>query len=111
MMHKADRNNAFGEDCIVHSDQGWQYQHFLYNSFLKSRNIVQSMSRKGNCYDNAIMESFFGSMKSELLYLNKFNDKDDFIGALDRYINYYNKERIKLRLGTSPVIFKNQFFF
>lgn len=108
MMKKADRRDAFGNGCIVHSDQGWQYQHFLFQSFLKTRKITQSMSRKGNCYDNAMMESFFGSMKSELLYLHTFKDKNDFISALNNYIKYYNNKRIKLRLKNSPVNYRIQ---
>ena len=89
---------------ILHSDQGWHYQHIWYRKALKDKGIRQSMSRKGNCYDNAMMENFFGIMKSELLYLQKFKDMDEFKRELKEYINYYNKDRIKLRLkGKSPV--------
>ena len=67
------------------------------------------MSRKGNCLDNAMMESFFGTLKSEFVYLHKYRNKDMFVSALDKYIAYYNNERIKLRLKTSPVRFKKLF--
>ena len=108
MMHKAVSKNVFKTGCILHSDQGWHYQHNTYSSFLKSKNIVQSMSRKGNCLDNAMMESFFGSLKSEFVYLHNYKDKKKFISALNKYITYYNNERIKLRLRTSPIKFKEQ---
>lgn len=78
---------------ILHSDQGWHYQHKWYRKVLKEKGIRQSMSRKGNCYDNAMMENFFGIMKSELLYLQKFKDMDEFKRELKEYINYYNKDR------------------
>jgi transposase InsO family protein len=65
------------------------------------------MSRKGNCLDNAVMENFFGIMKSELLYLQKFSDMDDFKKQLKKYIHYYNNDRIKLKLkGKSPVQYR-----
>ena len=74
---------------------------------LADHGIVQSMSRKGNCLDNAVMENFFGIMKSELLYNNKYNSADEFIECLDDYIEYYNNKRIKMRLkGKSPVQYR-----
>ena len=76
-------------------------------SGLKDHHIIKSMSRKGNCLDNSMMENFFGIMKSELLYVEKFDSPQDFIKALEEYINYYNNKRIKSRLkgkesGTIP---------
>ena len=69
--------------------------------------IIQSMSRKGNCLDNSMMENFFGIMKSELLYAEKFESPEAFIKALDEYIDYYNNIRIKSRLkGKSPVQYR-----
>ncbi len=76
-------------------DQGWQYQHYGYRKRLKEHNIVQSMSRKGNCLDNAMAEI----MKSELLYTENFESPETFIMALDNYIEYYNNKRIKTRLN------------
>lgn len=95
---------------ILHSDQGWQYQMREYRRRLDSQAITQSMSRKGNCLDNASMESFFGTLKSEFFYLNDFNSLDDLENGLKEYIRYYNHERIKLKLnGLSPVHYRNQF--
>lgn len=94
--------------ALMHSDQGWHYQHKLYRNALKELGIVQSMSRKGNCLDNAVMENFFGTLKSELLYLRDFNSMDEFRSSLEDYIDYYNKDRIKLRLGTSPVKYRER---
>jgi transposase InsO family protein len=95
--------------AIFHSDQGWQYQHSLFVNTLKNKGVTQSMSRKGNCYDNALMESFFGSMKSELLYLSSFKTIDEFEKELKKYITYYNRQRIKTRLKMSPVQFREQY--
>ena len=95
------------DGLILHSDQGWQYQHYGYRKRLEEHHIVQSMSRKGNCLDNAMAENFFGIMKSELLYAEKFESAETFIKALDHYIEYYNNKRIKNRLnGKSPVQYR-----
>ena len=94
---------------ILHSDQGWQYQMKKYQMMLAEKGIVQSMSRKGNCLDNSVMENFFGIMKSELLYPNKYNDAEVFKKDLIDYIEYYNNERIKLKLkGLSPVEYRTK---
>lgn len=101
--------NKFGclDGLILHSDQGWQYQHFGYRKRLEEHHIIQSMSRKGNCLDNSMMENFFGIMKSELLYAEKFESPRTFIKALEEYIYYYNNKRIKSRLkGKSPVQYR-----
>jgi len=95
------------ETPIIHSDQGWHYQMKKYRSALIQRGITQSMSRKGNCYDNAVIESFFGILKSELLYLKEFESIDHFKIELEKYINYYNHKRIKAKLkGMSPVQYR-----
>jgi transposase InsO family protein len=109
-------NNAFAKipnntGLILHSDQGWQYQMKRYQYRLQEKGIIQSMSRKGNCLDNAPMESFFGTLKSELLYLQKFHSIEHFINELHDYIHYYNHHRIKIKLkGFSPVNFRTQSF-
>ena len=98
-----------GDDtnAILHSDQGWQYQHKDYQKLLKDNHIIQSMSRKGNCLDNAVMENFFGLLKSELLYLQKFDSIEHFLKELDEYLHYYNEKRIKVKLnGMSPVQYR-----
>lgn len=92
---------------IFHSDQGWQYQHSEYQRLLKEHNITQSMSRKGNCMDNGAMENFFGRLKVEMFYGEKFESVNAFISELEKYINYYNNERISMKLkGMSPVQYR-----
>ncbi len=92
---------------IFHSDQGWQYQHAEYQRYLQEHNIIQSMSRKGNCMDNGAMENFFGRLKVEMFYGEKFSSVEDFIQKLRNYISYYNNERISLKLkGMSPVQYR-----
>ena len=92
---------------IFHSDQGWQYQHVEYQRLLKEHNITQSMSRKGNCMDNGAMENFFGRLKVEMFYGEKFESVNAFISELEKYINYYNNERISIKLkGMSPVQYR-----
>ena len=92
---------------ILHSDQGWQYQHKHYQKMLKDKGIRQSMSRKGNCLDNACVENFFSLLKTELLYLQEFTSVEHFISELTEYIYWYNNKRIKLKLdGLSPVNYR-----
>ena len=94
---------------LLHSDQGWQYQMSGYQRTLSENGIIQSMSRKGNCLDNAVMENFFGHLKSELLYIQKFESKEHFLSELHEYIRYYNNDRIRLKLnGLSPVQYRLQ---
>ncbi|WP_143087286.1 IS3 family transposase, partial [Clostridium frigidicarnis] len=91
------------------SDQGWQYQMFSYQNMLKKKGIRQSMSRKGNCLDNSVVENFFGLLKTELLYLQEFDNIEHFIKELVAYIDYYNNKRIKSKLkGLSPVQYRIQ---
>ena len=109
MLDKAFAKIPDNTNLIFHSDQGWQYQHKQYQHRLKEKGIRQSMSRKGNCLDNAVMENFFGLLKSELLYLREFESMEDFHGELEKYISYYNNERIKSKLkGLSPVQYRIQ---
>jgi putative transposase len=109
-MLKAAMAKLGGHDNpMVHSDQGWQYQMPAYQKMLQERKMMQSMSRKGNCHDNAPMESFFGTLKSEFFHLTKFANVEQLEAGLKEYIRYYNHERIKLRLGgLSPVQFRTQ---
>jgi putative transposase len=112
MLDEALKTLKRHEQPLIHSDQGWQYQMKGYQQMLKQRGMLQSMSRKGNCLDNAAMESFFGVLKSEFYYTKKFTDADDFIKELKEYIWYYNHERIKTKLkGLSPVQYRNQSLF
>ena len=107
MLDKAFAKITDNTNLILHSDQGWQYQMKRYQYRLREKGISQSMSRKGNCLDNAVMENFFGLLKSELLYLQKFESVDHFRKELEEYINYYNNKRIKTALNNmSPVQYR-----
>jgi len=107
MLDKAFLKIPDGTGLILHSDQGWQYRLKRYNCRLNKKGIIQSMSRKGNCLDNAVMENFFGHLKSELLYLQKFDSTEHFIKELHDYIYYYNNNRIKAKLnGLSPIEYR-----
>lgn len=109
MVNQALERLPESHSLILHSDQGWQYQMRAYQVHLKSRGIQQTMSRKGNCLDNSVMENFFDHLKSELLYLQKFESIEHFKEELVEYIEYYNHKRIKLKLkGLSPVQFRLQ---
>ena len=97
------------DNAILHSDQGWQYQMRLYGRILKENHIRQSMSRKGNCLDNSVMENFFGIMKSEMFYGHEyeFESLDQLKHSMEDYIDYYNNRRIKTTLkGMSPVEYR-----
>ena len=101
------------EDTILHSDQGWQYQHDSYHRFLESKGIQASMSRKGNSPDNGMMESFFGILKSEMFYgyEKSFQSLKQLEQAIVDYIDYYNNKRIKVKLkGLSPVQYRTKSF-
>lgn len=107
MLDSAFERLPVDSKLILHSDQGWQYQHKQYQQRLSDKGVTQSMSRKGNCLDNSIMENFFGLLKSELLYLREFKDINEFREELEKYIIYYNNKRIKGKLkGLSPVEFR-----
>ena len=110
-------NQAFSEDhytnTILHSDQGWQYQHQYYHHFLEGKGIQPSMSRKGNSPDNGMMESFFGILKSEMFYgyEKTFHSLEQLEQAIVDYIDYYNNKRIKVKLkGLSPVQYRTKSF-
>ena len=109
MLKKALAKLGPHEKPMLHSDQGWQYRMPAYQRQLQERQLVQSMSRKGNCLDNAAMESFFAVLKSEYFHLNRFDSIDELRDGLADYIHYYNHDRIKLKLkGLSPVQYRTQ---
>lgn len=92
---------------ILHSDQGWQYRMKEYQGILRKNRIIQSMSRKGNCLDNAVIENFFGTLKSEMFYIKKYLSVEELQDDIDEYIDYYNNNRIRLNLkGMSPVEYR-----
>ncbi len=114
---KAMLTQAFPEEhydqTILHSDQGWQYQHQYYHQFLEDKGIKQSMSRKGNSPDNGMMESFFDILKSEMFYgyEKMFHSLEQLEQAIVDYIDYYNNKRIKVKLkGLSPVQYRTKSF-
>lgn len=111
VMDALDEAIAVTADCpyrrTFHSDQGWAYQMNVYRQTLKENKIFQSMSRKGNCHDNAVMENFFGLLKQEIYYGQVYYSYEELKEAIDNYIKYYNEKRIKQRLGwMSPVAFR-----
>ena len=109
MLEKAFEKIPDNTNLILHSDQGWQYQHKQYQRMLREKGIRQSMSRKGNCLDNAVIENFFGLLKSELLYLQDFESMEHFKRELIDYLDYYNNRRIKAKLkGLPPAIHRQQ---
>lgn len=109
MLEQAFTRLTEEDKLLIHSDQGWHYQMSKYQHALQEKNITQSMSRKGNCYDNAVMENFFGILKSEFLYMQEFESIEHFKQELAKYIDYYNNKRIKAKLkGLSPVQYRTQ---
>ncbi len=87
-----------GKNLLVHSDQGFQYQHITWRNLLNKAGATQSMSRKANCYDNAVMENFFGHLKEELFHHVRFMSTDAFTTALHEYMSWYNTEEISIKL-------------
>ena len=109
MLDKAFQKIPDGTDLILHSDQGRQYRHRQYQQMLRKKGIRQSMRRKGNRLDNAIIENFFGLLKSELLYLQEFQSMEHFKQELIEYLDYYNNRRIKTKLkGLPPAAHRQQ---
>ena len=107
MLNKALKKAGKSQQLLLHSDQGWHYQMKQYQHLLCQNGITQSMSRKGNCLDNAVIENFFGILKSELFYLKKYNSISQLKREINDYIHYYNNDRIKLNLnGMSPVQYR-----
>jgi putative transposase len=111
MLEKAFKKIPNNTNLTLHSDQGWQYQMKQYQYLLKEKGIKQSMSRKGNCLDNAIIENFFGILKSELFYIQKFTSLEELKREIKIYINYYNSIRIKSNLNKmSPIQYRAHYY-
>ena len=123
MLNRAFDKFPSVEGLIFHSDQGWQYQHAYYRTALKEHGIIQSMSRKGNCYDNCIMETFFGRLKNESYdncimetffgrlknemyygYEKDYASFEDFSKEVEEYIDYYNNKRIQAKTKWMPPV-------
>ena len=110
-LNKAFKKIPDNTNLITHSDQGWQYQMKRYQIQLKEKGIILSMSRKGNCLDNAIIETFFGILKSELFYLKKYTSTDQLKKQIKEYINYYNNDRSKSNLNKmSPIKYQAHYY-
>ena len=93
---------------LVHTDQGFQYQHWTWRTLIETYEAVQSMSRKGNCYDNAVMESFFGHLKAEMYHGEQFSTVEKMVSEIEDYIWWYNTERVQERLkGMTPIEYRN----
>ncbi|WP_228140977.1 IS3 family transposase, partial [Acinetobacter baumannii] len=109
MRYGAFPKISTGDAPLLNSDQGCHYRMRSYQERLKAHGMTQSMSRKGNCLDNAVMENFFGTLKSECFYLREFRSVSALRKAVEDYIHYYNNERISLKLkGLSPVEYRTQ---
>lgn len=109
MLQSACQRLTPEQKPVLHSDQGWQYQMAAYQKIIKERGLIQSMSRKGNCLDNAVMENWFGILKTEFFHGKRFKDLQAFKQELKAYIDYYNHQRIKQKLkGLSPVQYRTQ---
>ena len=106
MLNKAFEKFPSVEGLIFHSDQGWQYQHAYFRNVLQEHGIIQSMSRKGNCYANCIMETFFGRLKNEMYYgyEKDYSSFEEFSKAVKKYIDYYNNKRIQAKTKWMPPV-------
>lgn len=109
MLNKVIPQLDRDKNTLLHSDQGWHYRMHDFKRTLADANVTQSMSRKGNCYDNAAMESFFATFKKEFFYRFTGGSEKTLIQAIGDYISYYNNERIMLKLKMSPVQYRTQF--
>lgn len=96
---------------LLHSDRGYQYTSKIFHSKLLLNGIVQSMSRVSRCIDNGPMEGFFGTLKTEMYYLNIYHNEKDLIKAISEYIDFYNNARFQKNLkGMTPLEFRNHAF-
>lgn len=109
MLEEAISTLAPESKPMIHSDQGWQYRHRAYQKQLNDHGLAQSMSRKGNCLDNAVAENFFALLKTEMYHHQRFEDAGDLMKQIKEYIEYYNTKRIKVKLkGLTPIAYRNQ---
>ena len=106
----AKQKEAVAAELQLHSDQGFQYTSHAYFNLTKEYNIIPSMSRRGNCLDNAVMENFFGILKSECINRQKIKDFASAKSLIDEYIYFYNHERIQLKTKLTPFEFRRQSF-
>lgn len=108
-LRKALEKLPSNHKLMIHTDQGFHYQHISWVKSLEENGIIQSMSRRGNCLDNSPMENFFGLLKQEIYYGIKYTSVDELCREIERYIDWYNYDRIKTKLnGLSPIEFRLQ---
>ena len=107
-IKRAKEQEKITTEVQLHSDQGFQYTSHEYFKLTKEYGITPSMSRRGNCYDNAVAENFFGILKSECIHRNKPNSYDDARKLIDEYIFFYNHERIQLKTKLTPYEMRSQ---
>lgn len=107
MLERLYNTRKIEKGTIMHSDQGSLYQSSSYQKSLADWGIIQSMSRKATCLDNAVIENFFGILKSEMFHGKEFESMEHFTEELKKYLRYYNEDRIKIKLdGMSPVQYR-----
>jgi transposase InsO family protein len=104
----AIQNEAVAAELQLHSDQGFQYTSQAYFALTQEYGITPSMSRRGNCYDNAMAENFFSILKTECIYRHKLKTFDDARQLLDEYIDFYNNERIQTKTSLTPLEKRHQ---
>ncbi|WP_230752775.1 IS3 family transposase [Teretinema zuelzerae] len=97
------------ENLLIHSDQGGHYMSLAYSNLLSEKRAIQSMSRRGNCWDNAVMENFFSHLKSELIHRIKPKTREELEEKIRKYVDFYNKERIQTKLKMAPVAYRSHF--
>jgi transposase InsO family protein len=101
-LRLAQQNEKVTDGLILHSDQGHQYTSHAYHVLTQQYNITPSMSRRGNCWDNAPMENFFGHLKEEALRHIKTPSFEEAKQIIDEYIHFFNYERIQLKTRQTP---------
>ena len=106
MLEQALKAPVRKTGLMLHSDQGWQYRTPMWRSMLADAGVTQSMSRKGNCLDNAVMENFFSHLKVEMYHRNRYDSVNVLMQDIEGYICYFNNERISLKTGMSPVEYR-----
>ena len=106
MLEKAVKKYTNISGLIFHSDQEWHYQHNYFRNALKEHGIILSMPRKGNCYDNSVMETFFSRLKTKIYYSfeRKYSSFNAFSVAIEEYINYYNNRSIQKKQNEYPPV-------
>lgn len=107
-IHLAMKNKTVATELLLHSDQGFQYTSHAYSALTQQYDITPSMSRRGNCYDNAVAENFFSIIKTECIYPSKPKTFADAAMLIDEFIHFYNYERIQLKTGLAPLEGHNQ---